>query len=162
MNKIKKNIIFDLLVIAVIALVPSCSFVIRNGFSIIPVITELNLSPSFFFSNLLYSWHPYYEAGFDNSQSSWFIFPLGVLFTALSSVGIESSMISICFMFVVYYLHGVSMYYLMCVIGKMDGSLPRFGKTIAASFYMFNPFTLLYMHELGSQQLLASAILHCY
>lgn len=159
MGKITRNMARDLAVIAVVALIPCLAFTIRNGFSTIPVITELNVSPSFFLSNLFYDWHPYYEAGFDNSPSAWFAFPLGTLFAALNNVGMDSAMTSIFFMFMVYFLHGVSMYYLMHAIGETGFALPRFSKFVAAFFYMFNPFTLLYMHELGSQQLLASAIL---
>jgi hypothetical protein len=146
-------------VIAALASIPSLSFVIVNGFSIIPVITELNVSPSFFLSNLFYNWHPFYAGGFDNSQSSWFVFPIGGLFVALSSIGLNSAMISIFFMFIVYYFHGISMYYLTYVVGNIEGSLSRTSRIVAASFYMFTPFTLLYMHELGSQQFLASAVL---
>jgi hypothetical protein len=111
----------------------------------------LPLNPISYVSRLFYTWNPWVDLGLPSDNLS--KLPFYCFFAVLQILGCELLIAQKAYYFFVFFLSGTSMYYLMSTIvtSEKDGKESKESRRViclfSALFYMFNPYTMIFLHK---------------
>ena len=133
----KKNIVFDLIILLVLAIIP---FLFQGREIIFNSIIDVCLDPVYYFVRSLYLWNSQELAGTAANWGSSLLFPFGFFFVLFSLFELPAVLVERMWFIFVFFLSGISMYYLFSVLTV---NKYRFAKMVSAIFYMYNLYVFI-------------------